>query len=169
MAEFNQCAQLFDKKTVDRLRDSFDVNTKPFNQLINTQDILQKVLQSKFPHVIAPSEVKTKGELIDCLDANFDAIMDEFRELKNSVGGMSRGEKAASSVWKRWKTNNLDMRAELLSDMSEEDRLEMKFEMIDIMHFILNMLSALDITYEELFVLYMLKNNENLNRYNSGY
>lgn len=167
--EFNACAKLYDKGAVERQVQSFQVNTKPFNTILETQNRLQLQLHEKFPHNLPPSKVLTKGELIDCLDANFDAIMDEFRELKNSVGGMSRGEKAASAVWKRWKTDNLKMREELISDMSEEDRLEMKFEMIDILHFVCNMLTALDISYEELFVLYMLKNKENANRYKSNY
>lgn len=169
MAEFNQCAQLFNADDVQRLRDLFQTNTKPLNTLMVTQNNLQIELFKKLPYNLPPSQVRTKGELIDCLDANFDAIMDEFRELKNSVGGMSKGEKAASAVWKRWKSDNRSMRDELVSDMSEADRLEMKFEMVDVMHFILNMLSALDITYEELYVLYMLKNQENLRRYQSNY
>jgi hypothetical protein len=95
--------------------------------------------------------------------------MDEFRELKTSVGGMSKGEKAASAVWKSWKSDNQKLRGNYLIDMSEEDRLEMKFEMVDIFHFIMNMATAVGLDYEELFVLYLLKNSENANRYKSGY
>jgi hypothetical protein len=167
--EFNACAKLFDSELVQKLQDSYSTNTKPLQTMMQLQNQLQLHLQDKLPHNLPPSKVKTKGELIDCLDANFDAIMDEFRELKTSVGGMSNGDKVASAVWKRWKSDNLKMRSELISDMSEEDRLEMKFEMIDILHFVMNMASALGISYEELYVLYMLKNKENFRRYNSGY
>lgn len=45
----------------------------------------------------------------------------------------------------------------------------MVFEMIDIMHFVVNMLLALKIESKDLYVLYMLKNLENARRYNSGY
>lgn len=170
MAEFNVCSTLTDDdECVERFRRQFSFNTKPLETMMKMQEQLQWSLKEKLSHLTVPAEVRTKGELIDCLDANFDAIMDEFRELKTSVGGMSRGDKAASAAWKRWKTDNTKIREELLSDMSTNDLLEMKFEFVDIFHFILNMCTALGITYEELFVLYMLKNKENARRYNSGY
>lgn len=169
MSEFNSCAKLYSPEAVQAARNVYANSTKPFQSMLNLQNQLQLQLHERLPNNIPPSDIKTKGELIDCLDANFDAIMDEFRELKTSVGGMSRGDKAASAAWKRWKTDNTKIREELLSDMSTDDLLEMKFEFVDIFHFILNMCTALGITYEELFVLYMLKNKENARRYNSGY
>jgi len=169
MSEFNRCAQLYSPESVAAARKVFADSTKPFQGMLNLQNELQLQLQEKLPHNIPPSDIKTKGELIDCLDKNFDAIMDEFRELKTSVGGMSKGEKAASAVWKSWKSDNQKLRGNYLIDMSEEDRLEMKFEMVDIFHFIMNMATAVGLDYEELFVLYLLKNSENANRYKSGY
>jgi hypothetical protein len=118
---------------------------------------------------IKPADIQNKGQLVDWIDRNFDAIQDEFRELKTSIGGMSNGEKAASSVWKAWKADNANQRAMTIDSMTEEDRLEMVFEMIDIMHFVVNMLLALKIESKDLYVLYMLKNLENARRYNSGY
>lgn len=169
MSEFNSCAKLYSPESVEAARNVFSKSAKPFQAMMNLQNQLQLQLHERLPNNIPPSDIKTKGELIDCLDANFDAIMDEFRELKNAVGGMSKGEKAASAVWKSWKSDNQKLRGNYLIDMSPEDRLEMKFEFVDIMHFIMNMATAVGLDYEELFVLYMLKNAENANRYNSGY
>jgi hypothetical protein len=95
--------------------------------------------------------------------------MDEFRELKNAIGGMSNGEKAASAVWKKWKANHGLMQNEKLDDMSEEDKLELMFEATDIWHFVMNIFIALGFDSKNLYTLYMLKNFENINRYNNGY
>jgi hypothetical protein len=99
-----------------------------------------------------------------------DCLTDEFRELKNAIGGMSNGEKAASAVWKSWKANNVAMRAEFLEDMSKEDMLELRFEVIDMMHFFVNILLATGLTdAKDVFRLYMLKNLENIDRQNRSY
>lgn len=171
MAEFNSCASLIkDKEKFDELTSMYEGSKDPFQEIIDMQRALQTVLAQKLPERnIKPVDIKTKGQLIDWLDRNFDAIMDEFRELKTSVGGMSNGEKSASSVWKAWKADNSSQRASEIDSMSEEDRLEMVFEMIDIMHFVVNMLLALRIESKDLYVLYMLKNLENARRYNAGY
>lgn len=171
MAEFNSCASLIkDKEKFDELSKMFEASKDPFQDIIDMQRTLQTVLAQKLPdRNIKPADIQTKGQLVDWIDRNFDAIMDEFRELKTSIGGMSNGEKAASSVWKAWKADNANQRASTIDSMPEEDRLEMVFEMIDIMHFVVNMLLALKIESKDLYVLYMLKNLENARRYNSGY
>jgi sulfate adenylyltransferase subunit 1 (EFTu-like GTPase family) len=171
MAEFNSCASLIkDKSAIEELTALYVKSRDPFQDILDMQSKLQTVLAEKLPaRNIRPADIQNKGQLVDWMDKNFDAIMDEFRELKTSIGGMSRGDKAASAVWKAWKANNEQMRAESIQDMSDEDRLEMSFEMIDIMHFVANMLVALRINSKDLYVLYMLKNLENARRYNSGY
>jgi hypothetical protein len=82
---------------------------------------------------------------------------------------MSNGEKAASSVWKSWKVDNVSQRNSKIEDMNPDDKLEMAFELIDIMHFVANMMLSLKLTSKDLYVLYMLKNLENARRYHSGY
>lgn len=171
MAEFNSCAGLIkDKEKFDELSKMYEGSKDPFQEIIDMQRALQTVLAQKLPdRNIKPADIQNKGQLVDWIDRNFDAIQDEFRELKTSIGGMSNGEKAASSVWKAWKADNVNQRAMTIDSMTEEDRLEMVFEMIDIMHFVVNMLLALKIESKDLYVLYMLKNLENARRYNSGY
>lgn len=49
------------------------------------------------------SDTKNHPTNIKWVDSQFGAIMDEFREFKNAIGGMSKGEKTASAVWKNGK------------------------------------------------------------------
>ncbi|MDP1183596.1 dCTP pyrophosphatase, partial [Klebsiella pneumoniae] len=79
------------------------------------------------------------------------------------------GEKAASAVWKPWKADHVAKQETYIKDMSGKDQLEIKFEMIDILHFILNMFIALGMDAEEVFKLYFLKNAENFARQDNGY
>ena len=133
MAEFNSCASLIkDKSKLDELTDMYAKSLDPFQEILDMQKMLQSMLADKLPdRNIHPDDITTKGQLVDWLDKNFDAMMDEFRELKTSIGGMSNGEKAASSVWKSWKSDNINQRNSAIDSMSEEDRLEMSFELVD--------------------------------------
>lgn len=69
----------------------------------------------------------------------------------------------------KWKSDHYTIRSELISDMSKEDKLEMLFEFIDQLHFIYNIALALKLTSKDIYTLYMLKNFENLKRYEEGY
>lgn len=171
MAEFNSCASLIkDEAKLEELEDKFNSTPDPLQMMLDMQEWLQTTLAERLPETnISPSEIKTKGQLVKWIDSNFDAIMDEFRELKNSIGGMSRGEKEASAVWKKWKSNHTNIQSEELDSMSNEDRLEMLFELIDIWHFVMNMFLGLKMDSKDIFILYMLKNAENLRRYENNY
>lgn len=167
MAEFNSCASLIkDQDKVREILEKRSNSANPLQDMLDMQNWLQSVLAEKLPkHNIKPFDIETKGQLIKWLDGNFDAIMDEFRELKNAVGGMSKGEKNASAVWKKWKSNHDELINERLDEMTEEDRLEMVMEFVDILHFIFNGMLALRISADDLYLLYHLKNYENYERY----
>jgi hypothetical protein len=171
MAEFNRCASLIkDEAKVSEILELLNKSQDPLQDMLNTQEWLQGVLADKLPeNNIHPSNIETKGQLIEWVDRNFDAIMDEYRELKNSVGGMSKGEKEASAVWKKWKSNHNSISSERLTDMPDDDRMEMLMEMIDIWHFILNMFIGMGFKSEDIYLLYMLKNFENARRYKNNY
>lgn len=174
MAEFNQCSGLMTDEEYSTYSDMYDKllleGTDPTQILLNLQNDLQVNLVSKLPERnIKPEDVKTRGELVDWLRKQKDCVDDEFRELLNSIGGMSNGEKAASSVWKDWKAQNVEMRSMTVDSLSSEDKLEMLFEMIDIMHFINNMIIGMGMTAKDVFILYCLKNKENFNRHNNSY
>ena len=62
-----------------------------------------------------------------------------------------------------------DVRSMTFDDLSEKDKLELKFELADSFHFYMNMFFALDMSAEELFTFYYAKNAENHRRTQNGY
>lgn len=172
MAHFNQCSQLV--AGIDDARQEAENirfnGEQYFDRMINMQRSLQTKLAKEKPEMnLNPNELDTAGKVVDWMRTQKDCIDDEFRELLTSLGGMSNGEKDASGIWKAWKSNNLEKRATLISDLSPEDQLEIKFEYIDIIHFVINLQLALGMDSQELFELYYLKNKENFDRQNTGY
>jgi len=56
-----------------------------------------------------------------------------------------------------------------VSDLSEDDVKELKMELVDIQHFLFNMMISVGMNAEELYDYYLSKNKENIRRANSGY
>jgi NTP pyrophosphatase (non-canonical NTP hydrolase) len=90
------------------------------------------------------------------------AIIAEVGELLN---GESDGESVNTRVkgkgalnWKSWKTKQ-----------SEPDPEYLKAELIDILHFTLELLLIWGADADEIYTRYMNKNKENIRRYDSGY
>ncbi|EMS9118442.1 dCTP pyrophosphatase [Escherichia coli] len=173
MAHFNECSQLI--SGVDKAEEAYfnaliHEDKDPLQVMLDMQKSLQVRLANDKPeHNKHPDELATAGDVVDWLRNQKDYIDDEFRELLTSLGGMSNGEKAASSVWKPWKVQHAEFRNRRIDELSPEDQLEIKFEMIDILHFVLNMFHGLGLTAEEIFKLYYLKNAENFARQDRGY
>lgn len=170
---FNSCAHLVNPEDLAEAEDLYNkllqTQNNPFEYMMGLQLQLQKDLHEKLPERNpVPTELETCGEILDWIRANDDAIDDERRELYTALGGMSNGNQA-SSVWKNWRGNNIEYRNRKFSDLSEEDRLEVLFENSDQIHFILNQILALGLTAKDVFILYTLKNMENIRRYNTGY
>ena len=59
--------------------------------------------------------------------------------------------------------------ARTFDDLSSDELIELKFEMCDFYHFVMNMMLALDMTAEEMFMYYYIKNAENHQRALNGY
>lgn len=80
-----------------------------------------------------------KQKAFKFLQWNVSAIEDELRELLNSFGGITQNN---GEFWKPWKSAHKELieqdNVESLCD--SKSRLEMKFEMIDIYHFLNNIL-----------------------------
>lgn len=174
MAEFNSCAKLTneeDYKEAEALYESIlEKGEDPYQTIMNMQNSLQDELAEKLPkYNKSPYALETMGDILEWTRKNEEAMRDEFRELYNAMGGMSNGEKAASAIWKNWKTNHDDMRAVKYVDFSAEDRAELMFEAIDIVHFWTNIMNGLGFDAKEMFIMYALKQQENLRRYNNGY
>lgn len=174
MAEFNSCANLIDAQKYEELSNEYDnllrSGRDPFAECMSVQNALQKVYTAKHGRSVHPDDIETKGELITFLKDQKEAFDDEFRELIESVHGMSRPESERSSGWKKWKSDYDTIRAEGVNEgLSLADQAERSFEMIDMMHFVINKLLATHISAKDLYIYYMLKNKENFERQQKGY
>lgn len=171
--EFNSCASLaggMDEAHV-MYQEAMKEGLNPLDIMMQMQASLQTELCRRYPNrcdSLDPNNQGTCGGMLDFLRLQDDFIADELRELYTSLGGMSNG-RDASSIWKPWKSTHEDRRMTYFSDLSPEDQLEVKFEMIDTFHFIMNKFIALGMDSEEIFKLYYLKNAENFKRQENGY
>lgn len=174
MAEFNTCADLIDETKYDELSQDYQnllIDGKdPLADMLSVQNELQIALSSKLGRTPAPLDIKNKGELVDFLLDQKLALDDEFRELIEAIHGMSRPESERSACWKKWKSKHDDIRSELINEnLTLDDQKERSFEAIDMMHFVFNILLALGIESDDLYIYYMLKNKENFERQKRGY
>lgn len=172
MPHFNECSHLIEGVGKATAEYDYAVHnaTDPLQIMLDMQRSLQTRLAIDKPGTNAhPDELAQAGDIVDWLRNQKDYIDDEFRELLTSLGGMSNGEKAASAVWKPWKSDHVAKQETYIKDLSDKDQLEIKFEMIDILHFVLNMFIGLGMNAEEIFKLYYLKNAENFARQDNGY
>ncbi|QAU03733.1 dCTPase [Escherichia phage AnYang] len=172
MAYFNECANLIDG--VDKAEEAYfnaliHEDKDPLQVMLDMQKSLQVRLANDREYCYHPDKLATAGDVVAWMREQKDCIDDEFRELLTSLGEMSKGEKDASAVWKKWKARYPEAQAKPISEMSPEDQLEIKFELIDIMHFVFNMAIGLNMSAEEMFKLYYLKNAENFARQDRGY
>lgn len=99
--------------------------------------------------------------------ANTHALIDELHEATDALGGIKDG--SGNAIWKYWKKDYSKYENMKFSDLSESDQLECKFEIIDILHFFLNMATSIGMTPQEMFNMYMSKNQENRDRQKRGY
>ena len=170
---FTSCAHLVNPEDLKLAKDRYEKiradGGDPLQAMLALQKMAQDSLSEKLNWVPRPYELKTCGEILDWLKQQDDAIADETRELYTALGGMSRGAKPASGVWKPWKANHEELRAIKFADMSEEDKLEVLFELIDQWHFFMCKFLALGMDAETIFTMYALKQAENIRRWDNNY
>lgn len=170
---FNSCAHLVNPEDLKLAKERYErvklAGGDPLQAMLALQKMAQNNLSDKLNWVPRPHELKTCGEILDWLKQQDDSIADETRELYTALGGMSRGAKAASGVWKPWKANHQELRNTTYAEMSEEDKLEIMFELIDQWHFFMCKFLALDMDAETIFTLYALKQAENIRRWDNNY
>lgn len=153
----NKCADL----TVE---DVYSTSTATLADLYNLQkDIQENVYGYDF-------EAMRQGSLEDMrkfFDWNYHAIQDELRETFDALGGIDNG--IGNAVWKPWKGAHKDISTMKFNEMTDSDLKELKMELIDIQHFLFNMMLAVGMTPAELFNYYFSKNEENRRRQKDGY
>ena len=106
-------------------------------------------------------------DLMNFWHMNNHAIIDEIHEATDALGGIKNGE--GNAIWKRWKKAYASFSEKTFKDLSEADQLECKFEIIDILHFFMNMATSIGMTSQEMYNMYMSKNQENRDRQSRGY
>lgn len=170
---FTSCAHLVNQEDLKLVTEMYEtiksMNGDPLQTMLDLQLQAQKSLSDKLNWVPRPDKLKTCGEILDWIQKQDDAIADETRELYTALGGMSRGAKPASGVWKPWKANHQELRAIKFAEMSEADQLETLFELIDQWHFFMCKFLALGMNAETIFKLYALKQAENIRRWENNY
>lgn len=170
--QFNPCANLGTEEEIARIKDEMfnflEQGINPLSVMLDMQKSLQvKLAQDKPESNMHPDELKTCGEILQWLKNQDDYIQDETRELYTALGGMSNPK--PNAVWKPWRAEYTEYQNRLFTDLSKEDQLEVKFELIDIFHFTLNKFIALGMSSSDIFALYYLKNKENFERQKRQY
>jgi hypothetical protein len=167
--EFNSCADLLNDEKISRAKEKFNLDTDTFGTMLGMQAELQREL-CKNAKGMDFENLKNLGEVFDYIRDAKDALNDEFREVVDALPGMnSYSEKERSGLWKKWKKNHEELRARKLSDLSEDEIRELKFEVCDMFHFFMNIMLALGMSSEEMYTFYMYKNAENFDRIKRQY
>lgn len=173
--EWNSCSALANdesfKKAEQKYNELLSSNTDPLGYMIQMQYDLQKALYKRLPNQVQNvSDLDELGKKYTWLRDNKIAADDEFSELIDALPGMSNmSAKERTSLWKNWKGDRDKVRAMKFSELSYEDKNEAKYEVIDAMHFWINMLIAMELTAEDIFKFYYTKNEENHRRSQTGY
>jgi len=149
----NICADL---KVEDFYSDSSDTLGLIFNK--------QKELQERLGFDFKDWTLK---QIADFWMVNKHAMSDELNEMFDALGGINEG--IGSAAWKYWKNNNSKATEMKISDLSDDDRLELFYEWIDGLHFYMNFAISIGMTPSDIVNLYMAKNSENHDRQNRGY
>jgi hypothetical protein len=106
-------------------------------------------------------------DLMSFWHMNNHAMIDEIHEATDSLGGIKDGR--GNAIWKKWKTAYSEYADKKFSDLSPADQLECKFEIIDMLHFFMNYAISVGMTSQEMYNMYMAKNEENRARQLCGY
>lgn len=155
---FQECAQL----------EVEDIYSKSSNTLFDLYNLQKDIQENVYKYNFKELQDGPLPEMRAFFDWNYHAIQDELREMFNALGGMHDG--ISNGVWKPWKKSYKENAPNMTyTNLSERDKKELKMELIDIQHFLFNLMLATGITPEELMNLYFSKNKENRNRQKNGY
>lgn len=137
------------------------------DMLFETQKSLQSFIADKKGIHDITDKNHNIGMKVLFLMANKHAFEDEWCELMDAMGGINDG--AGSAAWKWWKDENPSTATKYLSDLSEDDLIELKMEYVDALHFFINFGLILGMTGSEVMNIYLAKNAENIDRQKRGY
>lgn len=99
----------------------------------------------------------TQAEFLETFRMNVEADLNENAEILDRL------------PWKEWKSDHRARVADGVA-LSDADRLEIKYELVDKLHFLLNMMIRAGFTsWHEVESFYAAKNKENFDRQERGY
>ena len=174
-AEWNSCSDLANDgaflEAQEKYEELLTQGKDPFGYMLKMQYDLQKALYKRLPEqVMNVDDLDTLGKKYDWLRDNKIAADDEFSELVDALPGMSvMNAKDRTSLWKAWKGKRNEVRNMKFSELSVPDKNEAKYEAIDMVHFWMNQLIAMELDAEDIFKFYYTKNAENHRRAQNGY
>ena len=150
----NTCADL-------EIEDLYSESTDTLGDVMNLQkDTQENIYGYDFTNM-------SLRELMDFWHINTHALIDEIHEATDALGGIKDGD--GNAIWKNWKKAYANFGDKKFTDLSESDQIECKFEVVDILHFFLNMGISIGMTPQEMFNMYMSKNKANRQRQIDGY
>jgi len=154
----NSCAHL-------EVEDVFNESKNTLADLYNLQkDIQENVYGYNFEEL----RNKPLNEFRQFFDWNYHAIQDELRETFDALGGIKDG--IGNGVWKPWKKVYHEKAPNMtFESLTDDDKKELQMELIDIQHFLFNMMLAAGLTPSDLMNMYFAKNKENRERQKRGY
>lgn len=159
MANFdNTCADL-------EVENLYEKSENTLHDLYNLQKDIQ---ENVYGYDFEKMRQMPLNEFRKFFDWNYHAIQDELREVFDALGGIHDG--VQSAVWKPWKKAHHEKVPNMTFEtMSDRDKKELRMELIDIQHFLFNLMLATGMTADDLFNLYFAKNAENRARQQRGY
>lgn len=131
-----------------------------FDEIFKIQNNLQKRMKCDF-------ESMSLKQIVEFNFKNNHAFQDEVCEMMDALGGINDG--VGNAGWKWWKKDYISNDSKALSELSDSDLLELKFEVVDMFHFFINTALSVGMTGSELFSMYLSKNKENIKRQENGY
>ena len=150
----NKCAEL-------EIEDLYSQSTDTLGDILNLQSETQRTIYGY------NFEEMSLRELMEFWHMNNHALIDEIHEATDALGGIQDGD--GNAIWKRWKKAYDSFSDKKFSDLSSSDQLECKFEIIDMLHFFMNYAASIGMTPQEMYNMYMSKNQENRRRQQNNY
>ena len=150
----NKCAEL-------EIEDLYSQSKDTLGDILNLQAETQRTIYGY------NFEEMSLRELMEFWHLNNHSLIDEIHEATDALGGIQDGD--GNAIWKRWKKAYASFSDKKFSDLSSSDQLECKFEIIDMLHFFMNYAASIGMTPQEMYNMYMSKNQENRKRQQNNY
>jgi hypothetical protein len=150
----NKCSEL-------EIEDLYSQSTDTLGDILNLQSETQRTIYGY------NFEEMNLRELMEFWHLNNHALIDEIHEATDALGGIRDGD--GNAIWKKWKKAYVSFSDKKFSDLSSSDQLECKFEIIDMLHFFMNYAASIGMTPQEMYNMYMSKNQENRKRQQNNY